>query len=120
MASTDRRRPARAIDLGAGVMKIGRPMAGRARAIVPAMLLVLVVGSAGCGGSVRPHRHTRRGAASEERERAQVDDHRLTASLHEALVAAGLGAGIRPFAYMGHAFLVGSVQSSGDQDRAFA
>jgi osmotically-inducible protein OsmY len=58
-------------------------------------------------------------ASSEENVRAQADDHRLKASIRESIVATDPSAtlAVTPYAYMGHAFLVGFVP---DQDHADA
>jgi len=75
-------------------------------------VLLLPWGSA-CGGA-RPYRAMAKAATSEENVMAQADDKRLKAHLREALLTSDptANATITPYAYMGHAFLVGYVSSA--------
>jgi osmotically-inducible protein OsmY len=71
---------------------------------------------AGCAaGGARPYRAMAKAASSEESVLAQIDDHRLKASLREALLLGGAGTSISAYVYMGHAYLVGFVE--GDEQR---
>jgi hyperosmotically inducible protein len=65
-------------------------------------------------GRARPYRAMVKAATSEENVGSQAQDHRLKASMREAILAAdpqGVLA-VTPYAYMGHAYLVGFVDSS--------
>jgi hyperosmotically inducible protein len=68
---------------------------------------------ASCGG-MRPYRAMAKAATSEENMPAQIEDHRLKASLREALLASDAAAVVHvtPYAYMGHAYLVGFVDDA--------
>jgi osmotically-inducible protein OsmY len=81
--------------------------------------VLLLLAAAGCGG-VRPYRAMARAATSEENVLAQADDRRLGLRLHEALIAAGFVTGVKPFVYMGHAYLVGFVDDEEARARALS
>src|SRR5262245_28849741 len=90
----------------------------RIRATQLLAVTVPLVGCFACGVGVRPYRAMAQAATSEENVVAQVDDRRLTTQLREALLANGLGVGVTPHVYMGHAYLVGFV--AGDAERTSA
>jgi hyperosmotically inducible periplasmic protein len=75
-------------------------------------LAVLLLIASGCGGA-RPYRAMAKAASSEENPHAQIEDHRLKSALREALLTSDAAAAVHvtPYAYMGHAYLVGFVDS---------
>jgi osmotically-inducible protein OsmY len=81
--------------------------------------VVVLLGTAGCGG-VRPYRAMARAATSEENVVAQAEDRRLEFGVHEALLAAGFVTGVKPFVFMGHAYVVGFVEDDAARARALA
>jgi osmotically-inducible protein OsmY len=86
---------------------------------VLAVTLSLAVGCAGLGcGGVRPYRAMAKAASSEEHVFAQAEDHRLKASIREAIVVTDPSAAlaVTPYAYMGHAYLVGFVADQNQAD----
>lgn len=86
---------------------------------VPLALMLLT--GAGCGGA-RPYRAMAKAASSEENVHAQVADDRLKASLREALLTTDAAAAVHitPYVYMGHAYLVGFVDSAGQRQAVAA
>ena len=88
---------------------------GRGAALVAAggfaLATLLFIGT-GCGGA-RPYRAMAKAASSEENAPAQVEDMQLKARLRETLLATDADAALHvtPYVYMGHAFLVGFVNS---------
>jgi osmotically-inducible protein OsmY len=72
-----------------------------------------LLAAAGCGG-MRPYRAMAKAASSEESVHAQVGDDRLKMSLREAILASDAAAEVHvtPYVYMGHAYLVGFVDSA--------
>jgi len=83
----------------------------RCAVILPAALMALT--SVGCGGA-RPYRLMAKAATSETSVFTEVEDHRLKTSLREALLRSDPEGvfSITPYAYMGHAYLVGFVDSA--------
>src|SRR5262245_17058763 len=75
-----------------------------------ALLFMLALVVSGCGGA-RPYRAMAKAASSEESVFAQADDHRLKMQLREAILSSDptRALAITPYAYMGHAYLVGFV-----------
>jgi len=71
----------------------------------------------GCGGA-RPYRAMAKAASSEENVAAQAEDHRLKMRLRETILASDPQKvlDLTPYAYMGHAFLVGFVAQRSDAD----
>jgi hyperosmotically inducible protein len=76
------------------------------------LLLLVSVLAAACGGA-RPYRAMARTAQSEESVFSQVEDHRLKTAMREAILAedSKLVFSVTPYAFMGHAYLVGFVDS---------
>ncbi len=74
---------------------------------------LMALANVGCGGA-RPYRLMAKAATSETSVFSQVEDQRLKTALREALLRRDPGAAfsIRPYAYMGHAYLVGFVDSA--------
>jgi hyperosmotically inducible protein len=74
--------------------------------------------STGCGGA-RPYRAMAKAASSEESVHAQVSDDRLKVALREAVLASDPAAEIhvRPYVYMGHAYLVGFVDGAAERQK---
>jgi len=81
------------------------------------VLLVSVLATA-CGRA-RPYRAMARTAQSEETVFSQVEDHRLKTAMREAILAedSKLVFSVNPYAFMGHAYLVGFVDSSDVAER---
>ena len=71
----------------------------------------------GCGAA-RPYRAMAKAASSEENVAAQAEDHRLKMRLRETILASDPQKvlDVIPYAYMGHAFLVGFVAQRSDAD----
>jgi osmotically-inducible protein OsmY len=84
--------------------------------VVPVVIAALAAG--GCGRA-RPYRAMAKAATSEESVAAQAGDHRLKMQMRQAILLGDPGTlvDVTPYAYMGHAFLVGFV---GDQAAADA
>jgi hyperosmotically inducible protein len=82
---------------------------------------VVLLANAGCGGA-RPYRLMAKAATSETNVRTQIDDQRLKASMREALLGNDPGdvLHITPYAYMGHAYLVGFVDNDAQRQNAVA
>jgi osmotically-inducible protein OsmY len=80
-----------------------------------------LLANAGCGGA-RPYRLMARAATSEANVRTQVEDQRLKASMRQALLAHDPGEvlHVTPYVYMGHAYLVGFVDSPAQQQTVVA
>ena len=78
------------------------------RSFATALLVLVASGLVACGGA-RPYRAMARAASSEERPASQLEDRRLKIRIREAILAADPGKtlDITPYAYMGHAYLVG-------------
>jgi hyperosmotically inducible protein len=87
--------------------------------LLPATLLTLA--SVGCGGA-HPYRLMANAATSETNVFTQVEDHRLKTSLREALLRNDPSGAfsITPYAYMGHAYLVGFVDSAAQRQTILA
>jgi hyperosmotically inducible protein len=85
-------------------------MASTTRAL--AFLLLVSLFATACGGA-RPYRAMARAAQSEESVFSQAEDHRLKMSMREAIVGDDPGAAlaVTPYSYVGHAYLVGFVDS---------
>ena len=90
------------------------------RCAVGLVAVLALLGGAGCGGGFRPYRAMAKAATSEENVFAQVEDRELKMQIREALLADGLGVGVTPYVYMGHAYLVGSVETAAQRERALA
>jgi hyperosmotically inducible periplasmic protein len=82
-----------------------------------AVTLFALIACAGCAGGPRPYRAMARAATSEESVFAQAHDDRLKLAVREAMAANGLGLHITPYAYMGHLFVVGHVDSPEQRER---
>ncbi len=84
-------------------------------------LALMLLSGAGCGGA-RPYRAMAKAASSEEDVHAQVNDDRLKASLRAALLTTDAAAAVHitPYAYMGHAYLVGFVDSAAQRQAVAA
>lgn len=80
-------------------------------------LTLLALAAMGCGGA-RPYRAMAKAASSEENVAAQAEDHRLKMRLRETILASDPQKvlDVTPYAYMGHAFLVGFVAQRSDAD----
>lgn len=94
-----------------------RPVTSVAKAALAVLMLLVGVG---CGA--RPYRAMAKAATSEENVFSEIDDHRLKASLRTALVQSDASASIHitPYVYMGHAYLVGFVDSPQQRETALA
>jgi osmotically-inducible protein OsmY len=82
-----------------------------------AVTLFALIAGASCAGGPRPYRAMARAATSEESVFAQAHDDRLKLAVREAMAANGLGLHITPYAYMGHVFVVGHVDSPEQRER---
>jgi hyperosmotically inducible protein len=84
------------------------------------VVLLLVAGSA-CGGA-RPYRMMAKAATSEESVFSQAEDQRLKARIREAVATSDpeRTVGVTPYAYMGHAYLVGFVADAEEGERLLA
>jgi hyperosmotically inducible protein len=73
--------------------------------------------SIGCGGA-RPYRAMAKAASSEENVAAQAEDHRLKMRMRETIAASDPQKviDVTPYAYMGHAYLVGFVGDRSEAD----
>jgi len=85
-----------------------------------AAVAVVIVGClmvSACG-RMRPYRALAKAASSEENAAAQIQDHQLKARIRETIFTtnSGLALAVTPYAYMGHAFLVGFVGSADEAD----
>ncbi len=80
----------------------------------------MLLGGVGCGA--RPYRAMAKAATSEENVFSEIDDHRLKMSLRAALLESDASASIHitPYVYMGHAYLVGFVDSPQQRETAIA
>ena len=78
------------------------------RSLATGSLVLIASSLVACGGA-RPYRAMARAASSEENLPSQLDDHRLKVSMREVIVAAdpSKALDVTPYAYMGHAYLVG-------------
>ena len=93
-----------------------------ARSCAPlALPMLMTLAGIGCGGA-RPYRLMARAASSEESVRTQIDDQRLKRSIREALLSNDPSEGfhITPYVYMGHAYLVGFVDSDARRQSTIA
>lgn len=86
---------------------------------LPSVLLALA--GAGCGGA-RPYRLMAKAATSETSVFSEVEDRRLKTALREALLRHDPGAAfsVTPYVYMGHAYLVGFVDSAAQRQTIVA
>lgn len=77
------------------------------------LLLLVALVTIACGRA-RPYRAMARTAQSEESVPSHAEDHRLKMSIREAILAEDSRQvlDVTPYAYMGHAYLVGFVDSS--------
>ena len=88
----------------------------KTRALVSLTLALLV--AAGCGGA-RPYRAMAKAASSEESVFSQAEDHRLAMRVREAILADDPSRviSVKPYAYMGHVYLVGFVNDADEATR---
>lgn len=86
-----------------------------------ALASAALVGFAGCGG-FRPYRRMAQAATSEESARSQAEDQRLRGALRQALIKVdpALVFHVTPYVYMGHAYLVGFVDTPAKKERTIA
>ena len=91
------------------------------RSLGPGLLLCAAFGLIGCGGA-RPDRAMARAARSRESLASRLEDRAMKAEIIANLMEDGAlgGAGVTPYVYMGHAFLVGSVRTPAQRDAATA
>jgi osmotically-inducible protein OsmY len=91
------------------------------RALGAWLLLGASVGLLGCGGP-RPYGAMARAARSQESLASRLEDRAMKAEILANLMEDGAlgGAGVTPYVYMGHAFLVGSVRTPAQRDAATA
>jgi hyperosmotically inducible periplasmic protein len=85
-------------------------------ALVSLALALLL--AAGCGGA-RPYRAMAKAASSEEAVFSQAEDHRLAMRVREAILADDPSRviSVKPYAYMGHVYLVGFVNDADEATR---
>jgi len=91
------------------------------RSLGPWLLLCASFGLIGCGGA-RPYAAMARAARSQESLAARLEDRAMKAEIIANLMEDGAvgRAGVTPYVYMGHAFLVGSVRTPAQRDAATA
>jgi len=82
-------------------------------------LVALLLCACSACGNARPYRMMAKAATSEESAFSQAGDQRLKARMREAIVAADpkQTLAVTPYAYMGHAYLVGFVDDAAEGDR---